>query len=142
MCVCVCVCVCVQGRLENLRGPGKDIKVCPPHVMTVLLEYIDPLGPPAEWGPGQNAPVAPPPVGCPVYVCVYACVCECVRARVRNTYVYATHFFKQFNTFLVLLQLCTHVCHLKHRLVGATVHSTIKFPDALSRQYSIHTTIL
>ena len=27
--------------------------------LTVLLEYIDLLGPPAEWGPGQNAPVAP-----------------------------------------------------------------------------------
>ena len=42
-----------QGRLENLTGPGQDIKVGPPYDMmtalikdlTVLLEYIDIFGP-------------------------------------------------------------------------------------------------
>ena len=42
----------IQGHLENLRGPGQDIKVGPSHdvmialieYLTVLLEYIDLLG--------------------------------------------------------------------------------------------------
>ena len=58
----------MQSCLDNLRGPVQNIKVGPPHdvitalieYLTVLLEYINLIGPLAEWGPGQNAPVAPP----------------------------------------------------------------------------------
>ena len=63
-----------QVCLENLKDPGQDIKWGPPHgvmtalikYLTVLLEYIDLLGLPAKWDPGQNAPVAPP-VSSPAY---------------------------------------------------------------------------
>ena len=40
--------------------------------LTVLLEYINLLGALAEWGPGQNAPVASPPLGGPECSVPYA----------------------------------------------------------------------
>ena len=51
---------------REFKGPGQDIKVGPSHnvvtalieYLTVLLEYIGLIG---QWGPGQNALVAPPP---------------------------------------------------------------------------------
>ena len=49
-----------QGSRENFRGSGKIYVVTALiEYLTVLLEYIDFFG--AEWGPGQNAPVANPP---------------------------------------------------------------------------------
>ena len=66
----------MQGHLENLMGLGQDIKVGPPHdvvtalieYLTVLLEYIDLLGPPANIAQGKLPQV--PPVGGPAIAMV------------------------------------------------------------------------
>ena len=59
---------CAGPPIENLRGPGQDIKVGPPHdVMTALieyltvllpiLEYINLLGTPSRVGPSAKCPL-------------------------------------------------------------------------------------
>ena len=52
-----------QGSTENLRGPGQNIcNDCFNRVFDCSIrECRSSWGPQAEWGPGQNAPVAPPP---------------------------------------------------------------------------------